>query len=49
MTWLSRRWQVALMLVPALLVYSVYLIYPLFYSIFYSFSDDNGVAKPKYE
>jgi raffinose/stachyose/melibiose transport system permease protein len=48
MTWLSRRWQVFLMLAPALLVYSVYLVYPLFYSIFYSFSDYNGVAKPKY-
>src|SRR3954447_13846838 len=48
MTWLSRRWQLVLMLAPALLVYSVYLVYPLFYSIFYSFSDDNGVSSPKY-
>jgi raffinose/stachyose/melibiose transport system permease protein len=48
MTWLSRRWQLLLMLAPALLVYSVYLVYPLFYSIFYSFSDDNGVSSPKY-
>lgn len=48
MTWLSRRWQILLMLAPALVVYTIYLVYPLFYSIFYSFSDYNGVAKPKY-
>jgi raffinose/stachyose/melibiose transport system permease protein len=48
MTWLSRRWQLVLMLAPALLVYSVYLVYPLFYSIFYSFSENNGVSSPKY-
>jgi raffinose/stachyose/melibiose transport system permease protein len=48
MMWLSRRWQLVIMLAPALLVYSVYLVYPLFYSIFYSFTDDNGVSPPKY-
>ena len=48
MTWLSRRWQLVLMLAPALLVYSVYLVYPVFYSIFYSLSDYNGVSSPKY-
>jgi raffinose/stachyose/melibiose transport system permease protein len=48
MTWLSRRWQLVLMLAPALLVYSVYLVYPLLYSIFYSFSENNGVSSPKY-
>jgi raffinose/stachyose/melibiose transport system permease protein len=48
MVWLSRRWQLLLMLAPALLVYSVYLVYPVIYSVFYSFSDYNGVSKPKY-
>jgi raffinose/stachyose/melibiose transport system permease protein len=48
MTWLSRRWQLLLMLAPALLVYTVYLVYPVFYSIFYSLSDYNGVSAPKY-
>lgn len=48
MVWLSRRWQLFLMLAPALLVYSVYLVYPVFYSLFYSFSDFNGVSKSKY-
>lgn len=47
MTWLSRRWQIVLMLTPALLVYTLYLVYPLFYSIFYSFSDYNGVTPAK--
>src|SRR4051794_37656601 len=48
MVWLSRRWQLILMLAPALLVYTVYLVYPVLYSIFYSFSDYNGVSTPKY-
>ncbi|MDT4910955.1 MAG: raffinose/stachyose/melibiose transport system permease protein [Pseudonocardiales bacterium] len=48
MVWLSRRWQLLLMLAPALLVFSVYLVYPVVYSVFYSFSDYNGVSKPKY-
>jgi raffinose/stachyose/melibiose transport system permease protein len=44
MTWLSRRWQLVLMLAPALLVYSVYLVYPVVYSLFDSTTDDNGVS-----
>jgi len=46
--WLSRRWQAALMLAPALLVYTVYVVYPVGYSIFYSFTDYNGVTSAKY-
>lgn len=48
MNWLSRRWQAALMLAPALLVYTVYVVYPVGYSIFYSFTDYNGVTDAKY-
>jgi raffinose/stachyose/melibiose transport system permease protein len=48
MTWLSKRWQILLMLAPALLVYSVYLVYPVAYSVYYSFSDFNGIQQSKY-
>jgi len=47
MMWLSRRWQLVLMLAPALLVYTGYLVYPVFYSVFFSFSDYNGVSGAK--
>jgi len=36
------------MLAPALLVYTVYVVYPVGYSIFYSFTDYNGVTEAKY-
>lgn len=48
MTWLSKRWQIFLMLAPALVVYSVYLVYPVLYSIYYSFSNFNGVQQSHY-
>jgi raffinose/stachyose/melibiose transport system permease protein len=48
MVWLSRRWLVALMIAPAFLVYTVYVVYPVVYSFFYSFSDSNGVSDPRF-
>src|SRR5436190_1005104 len=48
MNWLSRRWQLIAMIAPAFLVYGVYLIYPVAYSLFYSFSDFNGITQSKF-
>jgi raffinose/stachyose/melibiose transport system permease protein len=48
MKWLSRRWMFTLMVLPAGTVYSVYMIYPILYSVYYSFSDYNGVSSPKF-
>ena len=47
MKWLSRRWQFTLMVAPAFLLYSLYLVYPVVYSTYYSFSDYDGVKTPK--
>jgi raffinose/stachyose/melibiose transport system permease protein len=44
MIWLSKRWQIGLMMGPALVLYGVYLVYPVVYSFFYSFTDYNGVG-----
>jgi raffinose/stachyose/melibiose transport system permease protein len=48
MNWLSKRWQLIVMIAPAFAVYSVYLIYPVAYSVFYSFSDFNGISQSKF-
>jgi raffinose/stachyose/melibiose transport system permease protein len=47
MKWLSKRWQFTLMVAPAFLLYSLYLIYPVVYSLYYSFSDYDGLKTPK--
>lgn len=39
MKWLSRRRQIALMLAPALAIYTLYFAYPIVYSIYQSFTD----------
>lgn len=39
MKWLSKRWQLAAMLAPALIVYTLYFAYPIVYSIYQSFTD----------
>ena len=44
MKWLSKPWQLALMIIPALAFYGVYLVYPVLYSIYYSFTDFTGIG-----
>ncbi|WP_222847992.1 carbohydrate ABC transporter permease [Ruania zhangjianzhongii] len=39
MRWLSRPWQLAGMVLPALLIYSLYFTYPVVYSVVQSFTD----------
>lgn len=39
MKWLSTRRQIAVMLAPALIVYTTYFAYPIVYSIYQSFTD----------
>ncbi|GGN79868.1 sugar ABC transporter permease [Streptomyces albiflavescens] len=44
MNWLTTRRHFALMIAPALLIYSLYMIYPILYSLYYSFTDYDGVS-----
>ncbi|MFF4689956.1 carbohydrate ABC transporter permease [Streptomyces sp. NPDC001307] len=44
MNWLTTRRHFALMVAPALLIYSVYMIYPILYSLYYSLTDYDGVS-----
>jgi raffinose/stachyose/melibiose transport system permease protein len=41
---LSKKWQIIVMLAPALLLYGGYLIYPVFYAVYYSFTNYIGVG-----
>ena len=45
---LRRDATVLLFVIPALLLYGVYLLYPLVASIWYSFLDWNGIAAPTF-
>lgn len=36
------------MIAPALLVYTLYMVYPILYSVYYSFTDYDGVSSPEF-
>jgi raffinose/stachyose/melibiose transport system permease protein len=44
MNWLSTRRHFVLMVAPAFLIYSVYMIFPILYSLYYGFTDYDGVS-----
>ncbi|MBA2950432.1 carbohydrate ABC transporter permease [Streptomyces himalayensis] len=44
MNWLTTRRTFTLMIAPALLIYTVYMVYPILYSIYYSFTSYDGVS-----
>ncbi len=48
MKWLSRRRHFTIMIAPALAIYTGFLVYPVVYSVFYSFTDYDGITRPKY-
>jgi raffinose/stachyose/melibiose transport system permease protein len=48
MKWLSRWWMFTAMVAPAFIVYTVYMVYPVFYSLYYSFTNYDGVAPAKW-
>lgn len=48
MVWLSSRWKLVTMIAPALVVYTVYVVYPVFYSLFYSLTDFRGFGSTRF-
>ncbi|HEY5833000.1 carbohydrate ABC transporter permease [Streptomyces sp.] len=48
MNWLSRRRHFTLMIAPAFILYTMYMVYPIVYSIYYSFTDFDGVSSAKF-
>lgn len=48
MHWLSKKRYVALLLVPTLLLYTIYIIAPIFITFFYSFTKYSGIGAAKW-
>lgn len=48
MIWISSRWKIALMLAPALLVFSVFVVYPVLYSLGFSLTKFQGFGQPEF-
>ena len=48
MHWLSRKRNLAIMMFPTLLIYTVYIVTAMFIAIFYSFTKYSGIGKPKF-
>ena len=48
MTWLSSRWKIALMVIPSLVLFSIFIAYPVGYSLVFSFTKFNGFKPPEF-
>ncbi|WP_137991536.1 carbohydrate ABC transporter permease [Streptomyces vilmorinianum] len=48
MNWLTTRRQFTLMIAPAFLLYTVFMVYPILYSLYYSFTAFDGVSSPEF-
>lgn len=46
MIWLSARWKIAVMVVPALIVFTALVVYPVLYSLYYSLTNFVGFGAP---
>ncbi len=48
MIWLSARWKIALMVIPALIFFTVFIVYPVGYSLVFSFTKFDGFKPPEF-
>jgi len=48
MVWISSRWKIVLMLAPALIVFSLFVVYPVLYSLGFSFTKFQGFGTPEF-
>lgn len=46
MIWISSRWKILLMLAPAIIVFTMFVVYPLIYSGVFSFTRFQGFGAP---
>ncbi|MFC0678540.1 carbohydrate ABC transporter permease [Lysobacter korlensis] len=42
MVWVSSRWKIAIMLLPGLIFFTAFLVYPVLYAVGFSFTDFAG-------
>lgn len=45
MIWLSSRWKILVMAAPALLIFALFVAFPVIYSLWYSFTDFRGFGE----
>ena len=48
MVWISSRWKVALMLAPALILFTAFFVYPVGYAIAYSLTNSAGFGAARF-
>ena len=48
MVWISTRWKILLMLAPAVIVFSMFVAYPVVYSGIFSFTKFQGFGAPSW-
>lgn len=48
MVWLSARWKILLMLAPGVIVFTALIVYPVGYSLWYSFTDFSGFGRAEF-
>ena len=48
MKWLSSPWKAVLLLAPTVIVFTVLIVWPVLYSLGYSFTDFTGFGTPKW-
>jgi len=47
MHWLSKPWKNLLMVAPGVILFTMFIVYPVFYSLFYSFTNFQGFEQPE--
>ena len=48
MVWVSSRWKILLMIAPAVILFSLFVIYPVLYSMGYSLTKFQGFGDPEF-
>lgn len=48
MVWVSSRWKILLMIAPAVILFSMFVIYPVLYSMGYSLTKFQGFGDPEF-
>jgi raffinose/stachyose/melibiose transport system permease protein len=48
MIWVSSRWKILLMLAPAVIVFTMFVVYPVLYSMGFSFTRFQGFGSPEW-
>ena len=48
MIWVSSRWKIALMVAPAVILFSLFVVYPVIYSMTFSLTKFQGFGSPEF-